>query len=172
MSGRRVRLTAHGWERPLLIEAWEPEPPTGDGVLIRIEAASVCHRDLIDRDGRFAFQRLPITPGHESAGRVLAVGPGVTDFRIGDRVGTMHRDACGRCPPCLAGQTSLCGSGAAVLGLLIDGTYASHIAVPQSALFPLTDEIDAAEAATLHCTFGTALHALETLGGLRAGERV
>src|SRR6478752_3273604 len=114
---RRARLTASGFEQDL---AFEPEaadlpPPSGAYVLVALEAVGVCHRDLIDRAGRFAFQQLPITPGHEGAGRVVAVGPDVTQWRVGDRVGTMHRDSCGACPECARGATSLCLSAAFAL---------------------------------------------------------
>jgi D-arabinose 1-dehydrogenase-like Zn-dependent alcohol dehydrogenase len=93
----RVRLTRIGWDDALVYEADAPplEAPTGKNVLVTVEACGVCHRDLLDRGGRFPFLQLPITPGHEAVGRVVAVGDAVTEFRVGDRVATMHRDACG-----------------------------------------------------------------------------
>jgi D-arabinose 1-dehydrogenase-like Zn-dependent alcohol dehydrogenase len=168
---RRARLVAQGWEQDLAYEpaAADPPLPTGAMVLVAIDAAGVCHRDLIDRAGRFAFQTLPITPGHEAAGRVIAVGEAVTRWRVGDRVGTLHRDACGACPPCARGDTSLCSSAAFALGLLADGTYASHLLAPESALFALPEELSPAQAAIFHCTFGTAWRGLGRVG---AGERV
>lgn len=174
MEIRRARLVEKGWDRALGIEAGEAPAPTGDEVLVALEASGVCHRDLLDRDGRFPFLRLPVTPGHEGAGYVIAVGERVTDWRVGDRVGTMHRDSCGACPACVAGATSLCVGAAFVLGLLADGTYATHLVAPQSALYalPSSDELGAAEAAVLHCTFGTAYRDLVTLGAMKAGERV
>jgi len=170
----RILLVKTGWEQPLTYELGSQElpQPQGEEVLLAVEACGVCHRDLIDRSGRFAFIRLPVVPGHEAAGRVIAVGSAVTDFRVGDRVGTMHRDACGRCERCQAGQTSLCESGSFVLGLLENGGYASHLLMPQSGLYALPDDLPPAEAAVLHCTLGTAYRDLATLGRLRPGERV
>jgi D-arabinose 1-dehydrogenase-like Zn-dependent alcohol dehydrogenase len=170
----RIEIAQLGWEHDLVHTREERElPEPGDGqVLLRVEACGVCHRDLIDREGRFPFQRVPIVPGHEAAGRVLAVGPGVTDVAPGARVGTMHRDACGTCDRCRAGETSLCGSAAWVLGIVADGGYASHLLLPASALYPLPEALSAAEAAVMHCTLGTAWRDLVTLGEIRPGERV
>jgi D-arabinose 1-dehydrogenase-like Zn-dependent alcohol dehydrogenase len=170
----RARLIATGWDQDL---AYEPEAPPPDAplenqLLVEVEACGVCHRDLIDRDGRFPFQQLPITPGHEAVGIVTAVGPAVTQWKIGDRVATLHRDACGQCGACRAGETSLCEGAAWVFGILRDGGYASHLTAPEACFFAVPPSLPAAEAATLHCTFGTAYRDLTTLGGLRAGERV
>jgi acryloyl-coenzyme A reductase len=170
----RARLLEPGWDRDLVFETLPDArlEPTGDQVLLRIEACGVCHRDLIDRAGRFPFQQFPITPGHEAAGRVLEVGDAVTDWRPGDRVGTLHRDACGECSSCRAGETSLCQGASHVLGILADGGYASHLLVPQSALYALPGDLEPAAAAVLQCTFGTAWRDLVTLGRLEPGERV
>src|SRR5262245_26053929 len=134
---RRARLVETGWERDLAYEPEAPEPDALEGELVQfeVEACGVCHRDLLDRAGRFPFLRLPITPGHEAVGRVVAVGPAVTRWRVGDRVGTLHRDACGACEACVAGQTSLCTSASFVLGILADGGYASHVSAPESAFW-------------------------------------
>ena len=58
------------------------EPKRGQ-VLLEVEACGICYRDLVDRDGRFPFIRVPITPGHEVVGRVLAVGSQVSDWQVG-----------------------------------------------------------------------------------------
>src|ERR1700682_5150096 len=107
---RRARLMQAGWEQDLVYEAEAAPPPAPQGklLLLAVEAWGVCHRDLIDRSGRIPFMQFPITPGHEVVGRVLAVGSEVTRFRVGDRVGTLHRDGCGQCAACAAGETSLC----------------------------------------------------------------
>ncbi len=170
----RVRLLEAGWDRSLDFEASsEPLPaPTGVEVLVEVGACGVCHRDLLDREGRFPFQRFPITPGHEAAGVVVAVGPDVRDVKVGDHVATMHRDACGECAACRAGETSLCEAAAWVLGILADGGYARRLVAPESALYRVPAGLAATQAAVLHCTFGTAYRDLVTLGGLRGGMRV
>lgn len=171
---QRVRLTSTGFAQDLVYEASaEPlPPPTGTQVLVEVEACGVCYRDLIDRGGRFPFIRLPVTPGHEVAGRVVAVGPDARDFKVGDRVGTMHRDACLACERCKAGETSLCRGAMWVFGIMADGGYASALLAPESALFALPESLPAPQAAIQHCTFGTAYRDLVTLGRLQAGERV
>jgi acryloyl-coenzyme A reductase len=167
---QRVRLERIGWDDDLRVEASAPPaPPTGRFVLVEVEACGVCHRDLIDRSGRFPFQQVPITPGHEAVGRVISVGPEVRDFRPGDRVATLHRDACGACRACASGETSLCTGAAFVLGILADGGYASHVMAPESALFAVPEAIPAAQAAIQHCTAGTAWRGL---GNVSAGQRV
>src|SRR5262249_39353387 len=138
---------------------------------VEVSACGVCHRDLLDRTGRFPFIQLPITPGHEAAGKVVAVGPEAS-FRIGDRVGTMHRDACGECRSCQRGETSCCERASSVLGILADGGYARHLVVPESALFSVPEGPSLVQAAVMHCTLGTAYRDLITLGKLEAGERV
>jgi D-arabinose 1-dehydrogenase-like Zn-dependent alcohol dehydrogenase len=168
---QRARLLETGWDREIELDTCDIPVPTGDRVLVQVEACGVCYRDLIDRAGRFRFIQLPITPGHEAVGRVIAVGKGVTEWRLGDRVATTHRDFCGSCPACRAGETSLCTGAAAVFGLLIDGGYATHLVAPERALYAVPPHLPSAEAAILHCTFGTAYRGL-VRAGLRAGQRV
>ena len=168
---QRARLLETGWERDLALETCALPEATGKQVLVRVEACGVCHRDLIDRSGRFRFIQLPITPGHEAAGRVIAVGSAVTEWRPGDRVASLHRDFCGACAACSAGETSLCTGAAAVFGLLVDGGYATHLLAPEQALYAVSSQLSSAEAAVLHCTFGTAYRGL-IRAGLRAGHRV
>ncbi len=168
-----LQITAAGWHtdlQPRDTRARAPLDPTQ--VRVALEATGVCFRDLIDRSGRIPFLQVPVVPGHEGVGRVVEVGAGVTDWAVGDRVATMHRDACGSCDACLRGDTSLCGSAAHVFGLTADGTYARQLIAPQSALFAVPDALEAPEAAVLHCTFGTAWRSLVTVGALQPGEKV
>lgn len=170
----RVVLQEPGWERDLQVirGSAAPPEPASDEVAIRLEASGVCHRDLIDRDGRISFLQVPVTPGHEGVGRVVLAGPDVTEWAVGDRVATLHRDACGACAACHAGDSSLCQRAVRAFGLTVDGTYARWLLAPQTSLYAVPDALDPALAATLHCTFGTAWRGLVTVGGLRAGERV
>jgi D-arabinose 1-dehydrogenase-like Zn-dependent alcohol dehydrogenase len=163
-----------GWDDDLLYEEVDEDlgDPTGPQVDIEVEACGVCYRDCIDREGRFPFIRVPITPGHEVVGRVVAVGTGVTDWKLGDRVGTMHRDSCGVCPACREDHASRCAGTGAVPGLLIDGGYATRMRAPQRCFFSVPEELPAAEAAVMHCTFGTAYRGLQRCGELRRGDQV
>jgi len=171
---QRVRIVETGWDTDLAVEMGPDEPPVpeGDEVVVAIEACGVCFRDLIDREGRIPFIQTPVVPGHEGVGHVIAVGPDVRDFAVGDRVASMHRNACGQCRACRSGNTSLCESAAFVLGLMADGAYARFLRVPESGLFRVPVELPAPEAAVLHCTFGTAWRSMVTVGGLTEGERV
>jgi len=172
--GERVRLVEAGWGADLVHERAGGSPPKleRDQVRVRVLACGVCHRDLIDRAGRFPFQRFPIVPGHEAAGVVVEVGSEVGEFRVGDRVGTMHRDACGACDACGRGESSLCAGAAWVFGILADGGYARELVAPASSLYPLPATLAATDAAPFHCTFGTAYRDLVTLGRIQRGERV
>lgn len=176
MSATRTaaRLTATGWKDDLAVspDAASLPEPARDQLLVEIEACGVCHRDLIDREGRIGFLRLPIVPGHEAVGRVIARGPDASLHAVGERVATLHRDHCGVCDACVSGQTSVCDRAAAVFGLTIDGAYATHVTAPERAFYRAPDDLPAAEAAVMHCTLGTAWRGLVTQAGLRSGQHV
>jgi D-arabinose 1-dehydrogenase-like Zn-dependent alcohol dehydrogenase len=165
-------LLATGWEQALAIESAPTDRRLApEEVRVQVEACGVCHRDLIDRAGRFRFIQLPITPGHEAVGRVVEVGSAVSEWRIGDRVATLHRDFCGACQACRRGQISLCTSAAAVFGLLVDGGYATELVASERAFYRASETMPRAHAAVLHCTFGTAYRGLSR-AGVAAGSRV
>jgi len=167
---RSARIQQAGLEHDLVIEERRDPEPTDNQVVIEVEACGVCHRDLIDRAGRFPFMVTPITPGHEAVGRVIARGGDVTEWQVGDRVASMHRDFCGECGPCKQGEISLCQSAASVLGLIIDGGYSQRLLAPEHCFYRMPDSLDAAQAAVLHCTFGTAFRGLSHFGQLGAGQ--
>ena len=101
--------------RPLTIEESDLEGPREGEVLIKIEAAGLCHSDLSVINGDRPRQ-VPMVLGHESAGVIQEVGPGVTRFAPGDHVITVFVPSCGHCPPCRAGRPALCEPGAASNG--------------------------------------------------------
>ena len=168
----RAVMREIGWDAALALEPAGPAPAAdGDQLVVEVEACGVCGRDCLDRAGRFAFIQPPIVPGHEAVGRVIAVGPEARGFRVGDRVASMHRDACGDCPACARGETSLCLRAASVLGLLVDGGYSRWLRAPAACFYAVPDDLDAALAAVLHCTAGTAWRGLSR-AGLAPGARV
>ncbi len=131
-------------ERPL------PLPGRGE-ILIGIEACGVCRTDLHVVDGELPDPKLPIVPGHEIVGRVVALGPGVTDFTPGQRVGVPWLGAtCGVCPYCRAGRENLCDA-PLFTGYTRDGGYATHTVANARYTFPLPERLDAAKAAPLLC---------------------
>ena len=148
-----------------------PPPRRATDVVVAVEACGVCHRDLIDRGGGIPFMTLPITLGHEATGRVLAIGPDVTRWQPGDRVATLHRDSCGTCELCRDGEDTLCPNGFHALGIVADGGYATHLTLPERALYAIPDDLPVAEAAILNCTYGTAFRGLRS-GGCAPGRTV
>src|SRR4051812_18364528 len=104
-------------------------PPRALGereVRIHVSACAVCRTDLHLVDGELPDPELPITPGHEIIGRIAELGPGVTRFAIGDRVGVPWLGwACGVCDFCRRGEENLCPF-AKFTGYQIDGGYASE----------------------------------------------
>jgi NADPH:quinone reductase-like Zn-dependent oxidoreductase len=108
---------------PLAIRDLSLEEPHAGEVLVKVEAAGVCHSDQHYLAGDLRCP-LSVVPGHDGAGVVEAVGPGVTRFTVGDRVCLMWRPRCGRCPYCLAGRPALCEAAGvqASSGGLLDGT--------------------------------------------------
>ncbi|HZV52386.1 MAG TPA: NDMA-dependent alcohol dehydrogenase [Candidatus Dormibacteraeota bacterium] len=117
-----LRGVEQDWE---VIEL-ELDPPRANEVLIRFVAAGLCHSDEHLRHGDIV-PRFPIVGGHEGAGIVEAVGPGVTRVKEGDHVVCSFIPSCGRCRFCSTGQQNLCDLGATILeGCLTDGTFRFH----------------------------------------------
>lgn len=102
------------------------DPPGPGEVLVELAASGLCHSDEHLLTGDLPAG-LPMVGGHEGAGRVLEVGPGVTDVAVGDPVVMTFLPSCGRCSYCVRGYTALCDDGAgATLGPQLDGTYRFH----------------------------------------------
>jgi alcohol dehydrogenase len=107
---------------PLSLMEIKANPPGAGEVLVRITAASLCRSDLSVVTGVRAWP-MPIVPGHEAAGIVQEVGPGVDGFSAGDHVVLVYQASCGACPCCAAGETHLCEPGLAAnrAGALLSG---------------------------------------------------
>jgi propanol-preferring alcohol dehydrogenase len=127
-------------------------PPAGEHQIgIAVEACGVCRTDLHLLDGELPHIHYPITPGHEVVGRVIDVGPSVTRFRMGDRVGVPWlAQACGLCRYCRAGQENLCEH-ARFTGYSVDGGYAEQVLADARFCLPLPDDAPAAQLAPLLC---------------------
>jgi S-(hydroxymethyl)glutathione dehydrogenase/alcohol dehydrogenase len=111
---------------PIRVEEIELDPPGVHEVQVRMVAAGVCHSDYHVVTGELPSY-LPIALGHEGAGVIEAIGPGVTNYQVGDHVVLSFMPSCGVCPACTAGHANLCDrSTARVPGALIDGTYRMH----------------------------------------------
>src|SRR5438477_8669445 len=163
---RAVRLVQVG--KPLE-QANIPIPEVGSSdVLIRVAAAGICHSDAHYRAGISKIDSLPVTLGHEIAGRVEKVGAQVANLAAGDRVCVHYLVTCGRCDFCKRGQEQFCRD-VQMIGKDRDGGYAEFIKVPGANAFPLPDEIPFEVGAIMMCSSATALHALNK-ARLQAGE--
>ena len=139
-------------------------------VLIRVAAAGICHSDAHYRAGISKIDRLPLTLGHEVAGRVEKVGSDVMHLSAGDRVCVHYLVPCGSCEFCERGLEQFCRSGE-MIGKHRDGGYAEFIKVPGANAFPLPGEIPFEVGAIIMCSSATALHALNK-ARLKAGESI
>jgi alcohol dehydrogenase, propanol-preferring len=134
----------------VLSELDRPEPGPQQ-VLIRVHACGVCRTDLHVVDGELTGGKLPIIPGHEIVGRVVAAGAAVTRFKANDRVGVPWlASTCGACGYCVSGRENLCDD-ARFTGYQIDGGYADYALADQRYSFALPDAYTDAEAAPLLC---------------------
>jgi S-(hydroxymethyl)glutathione dehydrogenase/alcohol dehydrogenase len=116
----------HGLEQEFQVQEIELDEPKEREVLVRLAATGLCHSDyhLVTGDIPVPF---PIVPGHEGAGVVERVGPGVTRIKPGDHVLLIWIPACGQCRFCSMGQSMLCDRGARLLdGHMLDGTTRMH----------------------------------------------
>ena len=141
-----------------------PEPAPGPGeVLIRVAACGICGSDVHGYDGSSGRRIPPIVMGHEAAGRIAAIGGGVTGFSPGDRVTFDSTVYCGSCPPCSRGQVNLCDH-RQVLGVSCAdyrraGAFAELVVVPSRILYRLPENLSFAEAAMLEAV-SVAVHAV------------
>ncbi|KAF0808238.1 alcohol dehydrogenase [Alcanivorax sp. S71-1-4] len=110
--------------KPLTLTEIDVQDPRAGEVLVRIVATSVCHTDAYTLSGKDPEGLFPSVLGHEGAGIVEAVGPGVTSLQPGDHVIPLYTAECGKCKFCLSGKTNLCGAVRATQGqgLMPDGT--------------------------------------------------
>jgi propanol-preferring alcohol dehydrogenase len=156
---------------PLVLEEIpDPEPSTGQ-LRLRVRACGLCHTDLHTIEGELALPRLPLVPGHQVVGEVDQLGPGVTRFRPGDRVGVPWLyHTCGQCEYCRHGQENLCDR-AQFTGLHVDGGYAQHMLVDQDFAYRLPEGYDDFQAAPLLCAGIIGYRALR-LSEIRPGGRL
>jgi D-arabinose 1-dehydrogenase-like Zn-dependent alcohol dehydrogenase len=133
-------------------------------VRIRVQACGVCHSDSFTKDGTAPGIKYPRVPGHEIAGVIDDVGPGVVSWRKAERVGVgWHGGQDGTCPACRRGDFVNCASGI-VCGISYDGGYQEYMVAPVEAVARMPESLDAAEAAPLMCAGVTTFNALRHSG--------
>lgn len=165
-----LRKLSHGHDRVELVDV--PEPQAGEGqVVVKIERAGICGTDIHILHDQFAKVRPPVTLGHEFAGSIAEVGPGVQRWRVGERVVVeSEAHSCGLCRDCLSGFTNLCAERLAY-GYSSDGGFASYVAVRASALHRLPEKVTFQEAA-LGEPLAVGVHAVMECGKIKAGDWV
>src|SRR5215510_4852168 len=165
----------HALAEALQIEEVQIPTPDPGEVLIKVAACGVCHSDLHLAGGEWELlkpiTKLPLILGHEVAGTIAALGAGVRDFNIGDRVGVpwLH-DTCGECEFCKAGRETLC-SKQQVTGCTVDGGFAEFIKAKASHTAKLPENLNFEQAAPLLCA-GLTVHKAIKTSGVEAGQKV
>jgi alcohol dehydrogenase, propanol-preferring len=155
-KGNPLRLE----ERPI------PKPRPGQ-LLLRVAACGICRTDLHIVDGELPDAKLPLIPGHQIVGRVVAEGPGEYRFLEGERVGVPWLGStCGRCPDCLAGRENLCDA-ARFTGYHIDGGFADYALADPRFCFPNPEGYPDLQAAPLLCAGLIGYRSLRMAGDAR-----
>ena len=181
----------HGVDEEWKIEEVELGDPVAGEVQVKLVSSGLCHSDHHLRTGQSPVP-FPVVGGHEGAGIVTKVGPGVTRFAEGDHVVTAFIPACGVCEPCSRGAQNLCDEGAGLLtGLSISdkthrvtqgdqgiaqmcllGTFSPYITVNEASVVKIEDDIPLKEAALLGCGVATGWGSATEIGGTRPGDTV
>ena len=169
---------------PLGVEELRLAPPGPGEVRVRVEAVAVCHSDILYAEGGWGGA-LPAVYGHEAAGRVSDLGPGVTDLAEGDPVIVTLIRACGRCVPCATGRPAYCGepagaeahplttpSGAPVHQAMNAGAFAEAVTVHASQVARIPEDLPMDAACLLSCGVITGVGAVVNVAGVRPGQDV
>lgn len=154
-----------------LVEREIPKPSAGQ-VLIKVQACGICHSDSLTKEGHWPGVQYPRIPGHEVAGVISEVGPGVNAWSVGQRVGVgWYGGHCTECESCRRGDFVTCQKGA-ISGITYDGGYADYMVAPAQALALIPDDLSAVDAGPLLCagitTFNALRHSIARPGDLVA----
>lgn len=182
------------WEfnQPWSIEEIEIGDPRKDEVKIQMEAAGMCHSDHHLVTGGIPMAGFPVLGGHEGAGIVTEVGPGVEDFAVGDHVVLSFIPSCGRCLSCQAGLRNLCDLGAGLLNgvsvsdgtfriqagdhdvfpMTLLGTFSPYMVVHKSSVVKIDPAVPFEVACLVGCGVTTGLGSATRAGNIRPGEDV
>lgn len=172
-TGIPATMAAMVLRRPgALLEPQElivPQPGPGQ-LLLKVAACGICRTDLHIVDGELTEPTLPLVPGHQIVGRIVAMGPEVTGFSPGERVGVPWLGGvCGRCSHCRAGRENLCDR-ARFTGYQMNGGFAEYCVAATPFCFPLPDDYPDLQAAPLLCAGLIGYRSLRLAGeGLRLG---
>ncbi len=159
------------YSRPLVLEEVPRPRPRQNELLIRVRACGVCGTDVKTQDGKKTGIKLPLIMGHEIAGEVAEVGPGVEGIRAGDR-GVIHFYlSCGECMFCRSNRETICINPVGRFGFNVDGGFAEYLAAPVRNFIPIPDSLSFSHAAILCDAVATTYRALSK-ASVQAGEYV
>ena len=148
-----------------IVEREIPEPGGGQ-VRIKVQACGICHSDVLVTEGVLPWIQYPRVPGHEVAGIIDEVGPGVTVWKAGQRVGVgWHGGHDGTCRECRRGDFRNCRN-VKVTGISYDGGYQQYMVAPMEALVPVPEGLSDVEAAPLLDAGITTYNALRNSGAM------
>ena len=174
------------------VEEIEIDDPKAGEVTVELAASGLCHSDEHLVTGGTPVESYPVLGGHEGAGVVTKVGPGVTGLKEGDHVVTAFIPACGQCPPCSRGQQNLCDLGAGlltgnaisdgrawvqaggkkVIPMCLLGTFSPYITVHQASVVKIEPDIPLEVAALVGCGVTTGWGSATKVADVRPGENV
>jgi alcohol dehydrogenase, propanol-preferring len=168
MKAAQIHKCAKIETDPVVIDDIERPKPGRGQVLVKVDAAGVCRSNLNMVEGDWLASgvppKFPIIPGHEMAGTVAELGPGVESIRVNERVGLQPLwTSCGECDLCLSGGEYWCPKNK-ILGETVDGCFAEYILGYEGHVYPLPPSIDAVSAAPLFCAGVTAYGAVKKAG--------
>lgn len=179
----------YGWNEPFKVEQVDLQEPRQGEVLVKLAASGVCHSDLSIQRGLLPMPP-PIIIGHEGAGVVEAVGPGVTSVKPGDHVILTWLYSCGRCRDCGRGRPHLCETAAmaTMTGAMYDGTtrfrvggnemrhwvgsFADHTIVPEQAVVGIREDVPLDSACLVGCGVMTGVGAAMNTAKVEPGDQV
>lgn len=147
-----------------------PIPIVGNKqVLIKIKKIGICGSDIHVYHGKHPFTKYPITQGHEISGQIVALGSGVSELSIGQKVTVEPQEYCGKCHPCLHGKYNLCED-LKVMGFQAPGMASEYFAVDATKVTPLPFELTYNEGAMIE-PLAVTVHAVKRAGDVR-GKRI
>ena len=151
-----------------LIEAEIPDPVPGF-VIVKVSAVGLCHHDISVIDGTLSRGvKKDVILGHEISGEVYAIGNGVQDVNIGDKIVTTLTSSCGACEVCISGNDYQCPNSYG-FGHGIDGGLSEYISVSHHNLVKLPDNFDLIKSSLMACPIGVVIHALRDVAKLSRG---
>jgi D-arabinose 1-dehydrogenase-like Zn-dependent alcohol dehydrogenase len=147
-----------------VVERDIPEPVAGT-VRVKVQACGVCHSDTLTKEGLWPGIEYPRVPGHEVVGLIDSVGPGVSGWKVGERVGVgWNGGYCGYCDACRRGEFFACQTATRVTGITSDGGYADYLVAQSSAVARVPNDLKEIDAAPLLCAGVTTFNALRHSG--------